>query len=252
MAIAIDTAVWGAANTAGPNYDTAITPAATPNGVCVAIVQSGSASDLVTSVAYGTVAGPVTLSRAASPYGFASEPTEAGAVYLYWSGDSAVFPTGAQTVRIVRGSTTRMRAVIWTMTCTAGQVVALDSGATGQSASVANPSWAHTSLAADVVAFLAIHSGLNAMTTTQAAGWTKAVGDTTSEDTTGTGTGWAQRTLGTAGALSPGWTATADDFVGASIAFKEAAPPAPPGRKWKNLPIGTRRSQTASHQAANW
>jgi hypothetical protein len=232
VAIAIGTAVWGISNAAAGNYDTSITPAATPNGVCVGIVQSGSASDLVTSVTYGIAAGPVALSRGATPYGFATETTEAGAVYLYWAGDSAVFPSGTQTVRIARTGTTSMRAVIWTMTVTAGQQVQLDDGATGTSVSVANPSWSHSSLVNNVVAFLAIHSGLNTMTTTPATNWTRSVSNTTSEDFTATGRGWAERTLATAGALAPGWTAaTADDFVGSSIAFKEAAPPvvaAPP------------------------
>jgi hypothetical protein len=228
VAIAIGTGnIWPAQNTATP-YDAAITPGATPNGVCVIIVQT-TVTDLVTSVTYGTGAGQVPLSRAASPYGFATESTEAGGVYIYWAGDSAVFPSGTQTVRVVRTGTTAIRMVVWTMTVTAGQQVQLDSGATGTSASVANPSWTHTSLANDVVAFLGIHSGLQTMTTTPATNWTRAVGNTTSEDISATGRGWAERTLATAGALAPGWTAgTADDFRGCSIAFKEGAPPPPP------------------------
>jgi hypothetical protein len=40
------------------------------------------------------------------------------------------------------------------------------------------------------------------------------------------GRGWARRTLATAGALAPGWTAaTADDFVGVSVAFYEIPVP---------------------------
>gem|GEM_PF-3128485 len=237
MAIAIGTAVWGISNAAAGNYDTAITPSppggSILGGVCVGIVQSGAASDLVTGVTYGIAAGPVALSRAATPYGFAAESTEPGGVYLYWAGDSAVFPSGAQTVRIARTGTASLRAVIWSLYVATGQQVQLDGspgGATGTSASVANPSWTHTSLANNVVAFLAIHSGLNAMTTTPATNWTRAVGGTTSEDFTATGRGWAERTLATAGALAPGWTIGSDDFVGSSIAFKEAAPPPPGGR----------------------
>lgn len=247
MAIAIGTAVWGAANSAAGNYDTSITPSppggSILGGCCVGIVQSGSASDLVTSVTYGIAAGPVALPRAATPYGFATETTEAGAVYLYWAGDSAVFPTGAQTVRIARTGTTRMRAVIWSLYVATGQQVQLDDGATGTSTSQANPSWTHSSLVNNVVAFLAIHSGLNTMTTTPATNWTRSVGNTTSEDVTATGAGWAERTLATAGALAPGWTAaTADDFRGCSIAFKEGAPPPagglPPRRRVVLAPAG--------------
>jgi hypothetical protein len=223
MAIAHQTEVLGAANTATP-YDISITPAAAPNGVCVIIV-CGSVSDLVTSVSYGTGAGAVPLPRGASPYGFATEATEAGGVYIYWAGDSAVFPSGTQTVRITRTGATDMRAVVSTMTCAAGQVVALDSGATGTSASAANPSWTHTSLVNNVVAYLGIHSGLQTMTTTPATNWTLQG----SQDVGAIGRGWARRTLATAGALAPGWTAaTADDYRGCSIAFKEAAPPPPP------------------------
>ena len=55
MAIAHGSEILGAVNTATP-YDTAITPAATPNGVCVIII-CGAVTDFVTSVTYGTGAG---------------------------------------------------------------------------------------------------------------------------------------------------------------------------------------------------
>lgn len=235
MAIAISTAIWPAANTASP-YDAPITPAATPNGVCVILIASGTGgtSDVVTSVQYGTAGGAVALARAASPYGFAVDTTEAGGVFIYWAGNSVVWPTGTQTVRVVRTGTVSLRMVVWTMTCAGGQVVTLDNGGTGASASVANPSWTHASLADNVVAFEGIHSGLTTMTTTPATNWTRAVGGTTSEDLGQFGRGWAERTLATAGSLGAGWTAsTADDFVGCSISFKEvplnAPPPVPPG-----------------------
>lgn len=224
MAIAHQAEVFGLASTAAGNYDTVITPAAAPNGVVVAIQVSASSSDLVTSVAYGTGAGSVPLTRAASPYGFATDATEAGGVYLYWAGDSAVFPSGAQTVRIVRTGTSNMRAMISTMTVTPGQQVQLDGppgGATGTSASVANPSWSHASLVNDVVAYLGIHSGHNTMTATPATNWTLQG----SQDVTATGRGFARRVLATAGALAPGWTVAAASFRGSSIAFKQAAPP---------------------------
>jgi hypothetical protein len=191
-------------------------------------IVGGAATDVVTSVQYGTGGTIVPLSRAPVPYGFTTIASEAGEIFLYWAGDSAVFPTGAQTVRVVRTGTTRLRAVIWSLYVTTGQQVQLDSGAVGSSASVTNPSWTHTSLADNVVAFLALHSGNNTMTTTPATNWTRAVGNTTSEDATSFGCGWAERTLATAGELAPGWTVGAASFVGASIAFKEAPPPAAP------------------------
>lgn len=231
MAISLGTGVWSAASTAAGNLDTSVTPAppggSVFGGVVVGIVQSASVSDLVTSVAYGIVAGAVPLGRGASPYGFASESAEAGAVYWYWAGDSNVWPSGAQTVRIVRTGTNRIQAVIWPLYVATGKVVALDGGATGTHTSTgsANPSWAHASLVNDVVAVLAIHSGNNTMTTTPATGWTRAAGNTASVDATATGAGWAERTLATAGALAPGWTdAAAEDWRGSSMSFMEATP----------------------------
>lgn len=226
MTIAHQSEVAGAANTpaASPsNYDTSITPAAAPNGVVVVLHQNTSTADSVSSVTYGTGAGAVILTRAASPYGFASEGTEAGAVYIYWAGGSNVFPSGAQTVRVARSGTFRMQAVIATMTVAAGKVVALDSGGTGQSASQANPSWTHTSLVDNVMAYLGIHSGLNAMTATPAANWT--LQSSTDIGTQGCGFARLSSAANAAGSRAPGWTAaTADDFVGASIAFFESDP----------------------------
>ena len=224
MAIAHQTELQGASNSVAGNYDTVFTPAAALNGVVVIIINSTSVSDVVTSVSYGISTGAVALARAASPYGFATEATEPGGVFIYWGGDSTVWPSGAQTVRIVRTGTDNIRCLISSMTVAAGQVVSLDSGATGTSASVANPAWTHASLVNNVVAYLGIHSGLQTMTTTPATNWTL---QGTAEDVGNVGRGWARRTLATAGALAPGWTAaTADDFVGSSIAFQEAAAPA--------------------------
>jgi len=227
MAIAIGTGnVWGALHTTvSANYDTSITPGATPNGVCAIVVQNAT-GDAINSAVYGTGAGSVTLSR----LDFRTVASEAGGVYIYWAGNSATFPAGAQTVRFARNATAAsMRMVCWTMTVTAGQQVQLDgSVAGGSSASVTNPSWSHSSLVDNVVAFLGLHSGNNTMTTTQAAGWTTAVGNTTSADATSFGWGWAERTLATAGALAPGWTVGAASFVGSSVAFKEGAPPPAP------------------------
>jgi hypothetical protein len=208
--------ILGTANTTAGNFDTSITPAATPNAVCVIIVGN-SAGDLVTTVSYGISTGAVMLSRRR----FDVESTEAGGVWIYWA--AGTFPTGAQTVRIARSGSLNLNVAVSTMTVTdpVNFTVAVDSDATGTSASVANPSWAHTSLVDNVVAYLGIHSGLNAMTNTPATNWTLAP-TPGFEDYGVIGRGWARRTLATAGALAPGWTAsTADDFVGSSIAFKE-------------------------------
>jgi hypothetical protein len=211
VAIAHDSQALGVANVSAATYTTAITPTNPPAGVHVALVYN-STLDLIT--AGGVTYAGILLTRRR----FDTEATEAGAVLHYWG--AAVFPTGAQNVVVNRvNSAVSMMAVVSTMTVAAGMTVAVDSDATGLSASVANPSWAHSSLVDNVVAYLAIHSGLTTMTTTPATNWTLQA----SEDYGAQGRGFARRTLGTAGALAPGWTAsTADDFVGSSIAFKEA------------------------------
>jgi hypothetical protein len=252
VAIAHGSEILGASNAVAGNYDTAITPAATPNGVCVIIIQNAAVTDVVTSVAYGTGAGSVPLSRAASPYGFATIGAEAGAVYIYWAGDSAAFPSGLQTVRIARTGTTAIRAAIATMTCAVGQVVAVDTGATLSNASSANPAWTMTTTVTETQCYLGLHSGNNALTGTPAANWTLA--PTPGFVDLGTqGIGWARRFFSTGpGNAAPGWTVAAASWVGAAIAFKEAPPPPPMGKKWKGLPVGTRRAQTAVHQASSW
>ena len=214
MTIAHDSEILGAANTTAGNYDTSITPASTPNAVCVIIVGN-STVDLVTTVTYGISAGAVMLTRRR----FDTESTEAGAVYIYWA--AGTFPSGTQTVRIGRTATTSLRAAISTMTVAAGMTVAIDTDAAGTSASVANPSWTMTTTDPVTSCYLGIHSGLTTMTSTPASGWTLAPSPGF-EDYGAQGRGWARQLLTPAGAAAPGWTAsTADDFVGSSIAFKE-------------------------------
>jgi hypothetical protein len=219
VTIAHDSEVLGIANTAsGGNYDTSITPTNTPNGVCVIIVNSTAVTDNIVSVTYGISTGAVGLTRRR----FNTEATEAGGVFIYWAG-GATFPAGAQTVRVAKltGNTNNIRAYVATMTCAAGQQVAVDTDATGTSASAANPSWTMTTTAATTACYLGIHSGITTMLNTPAANWTLG-GSPGFEDVGAIGRGWARRAAVAAGNQAPGWTlATADDFVGASIAFKE-------------------------------
>lgn len=219
MAIAHGSEILGASNAAAGNYDTAITPAATPNGVCVIIVQNAATTDVVTSVTYGIVGGAVTLTRRR----FDTIATEAGAVYIYWAGDGNTFPAGTQTVRIVRTGTTAIRAAISTMTCAVGQQVAVDADNTG-TASTANPSWALTTTVAVTQCYLGLHSGNNALTGTPAANWTLA--PTPGFVDLGTqGIGWARRAATSAADQLPGWTVAAASWRGSSIAFREVPPP---------------------------
>jgi hypothetical protein len=218
VTIAHDSEILGSANTTAGNYDTSITPASTPAAVCVIIIGN-SGADLITSVTYGISAGAVQLTRRR----FDIETTEAGAVYIYWA--AGTLPSGAQTVRIARTSTVSLRAAISTMTVAAGMTVAVDTDATGSSASAANPSWTMTTAAATTSCYLGIHSGLNTMTNTPATNWTLAP-TPGFEDYGLIGRGWARQLMTSAGSAAPGWTAsTADDFVGSSIAFKEVPVP---------------------------
>lgn len=215
MAIARLAETLGANNAVAGNYDVAVAaPASTPNAVCVLIGLSGTGgnTDLVTSVTYGIGAGAVPLTERR----WAIESTEPGGVYLYWAA-GVTFPAGAQTVRIARTGTTALRAAVCPMTCAAGQQIAVDNDTSGTSASVANPSWSMVTLAGSVC-YEVLHSGLNTMTTTPATNWT-LIG---SDDIGNFGRGWAYRVAGAAGDQLPGWiAATADDYVGASVAFKE-------------------------------
>jgi len=219
MTIAHDSEVLGAANTAsGGNYDTSITPTNTPNGVVVIIVNSTAVTDNVTGVSYGISTGAVALARRR----FNTETTEAGGVQIWWAG-GVTFPAGAQTVRVAKlaGNANNIRAYIATMTCAVGFQVAVDTDSTGTSTSVANPSWAMVTTAATTACYLGIHSGIATMLNTPATNWTLA-GSPGFEDVGAIGRGWARRSAVAAADQLPGWTlATADDFVGASIAFKE-------------------------------
>lgn len=244
MAIARLAETYGAANTAAGNYDTAISaPASPPSGVCVIILQNGSSVDLVTSVQYGITTGAVPLTERR----FVPKSTEAGVVYFYW-GSGVTLPSGAQSIRVVRTGTSQMQAAVCPMTVAAGMQVAVDVDVATAATTSANPAWAMTTGAAPTECYLGLHSGIITMTTTPAANWT-LIGQT---DAGAAGYGCARRTMAATGDAAPGWTIASDDWIGASIAFKEAALAVPPGAKWKGLPAGTRRSQTAVHQAANW
>jgi hypothetical protein len=220
MTIAHDSEILGVANTAsGGNYDTSITPTNTPNGVVVIVVNSTAVTDNITGVTYGISTGAVTLTRRR----FNTEATEPGGVQIWWAG-GVTFPAGAQTVRVAKlaANTNNIRAYVATMTCAAGQQVSVDTDSTGTSASIANPSWTMTTTAATTACYLGIHSGITTMLNTPATNWTLG-GSPGFEDVGAVGRGWARRSAVAAGNQAPGWTlATADDFVGASIAFKEA------------------------------
>jgi hypothetical protein len=239
VTIAHQAEVLGVANSTAGNYDTSITPAAAPNGVVVIVVNSTAVTDVITSVTYGISTGAVPLTRRR----FDVESTEAGGVQIWWAG-GVLFPAGAQTVRVVRTSTNNLRAYVATMTVAAGMRVAVDTDAFGISASVANPSWAMTTTAATTACYLGIHSGITTMLGTPATNWTLG-GSPGFEDVGAVGRGWAHRSAVAAGNQAPGWTlATADDFVGSSIAFAETIlSPSPPPQVLMRSPRPVEQNQ---------
>jgi hypothetical protein len=222
-------------NTVAGNYDISCAQGQDAHGVCVLIEQNGAVTDLVTSVAYDGVA--LTRQR------FDTEATEAGGCYVYWA--VGLWPAATVTCRIARTGTTNLGAVVGLMKTTtpATFAIALDTSATGTSASASNPSWTmSTAAATNTVCFELIHSGLTSMTATPASGWSLM----DSLDLGAQGRGFAQRTF-TGGSLSCGWTAsTADDFVGSSISFKEVVAPVSGGSR---QPYVNRR---AAHRQSNW
>lgn len=181
------------------------------------IADNGSASDRITSVTYGGA----TMNRVRQD----SESTEAGNTTIYWLDGVA---TGTQNVVVTHTGT--IRIAVFTMTVAAGKVVQTDGDGTGTSASASNPSWTMATSGASAICGEVIHSGLQTMTNTPASGWSLvvpgALGTGSAIDRGAQGAGFAQGPFASA-SVTCGWTAaTADDFVGSSVAFIEATPPA--------------------------
>jgi hypothetical protein len=223
-------------NTVAGNFDISCSQAQDAHGVCVLVEQFGAVTDLITTVDYDGA--PLARVR------MDTEATEAGAVYIYWAAGTWLAGT-ARTLRIARTGTNNLGAVVAMMKTTtpAAFAIALDTSATGTSASASNPSWTmNTAAATNTVCYEVIHSGLTSMTATPATGW-NLLG---SLDTGAQGRGFAQRNF-TGGALTCGWTAgTADDFVGASVSFMEITAPVLGGAR---QPYVNRR---AASRASNW
>lgn len=225
-------------NATAGNYDISCAQNNAAQAVVVLLAQNGAATDLVTSVTYGGV--PLVRQR------FDTEATEPGAIYIYWGISNTAWPGPVTyTCRVARTGTTNIGAYVACAKTTdpVNFTLAYETSATGTSASVANPSWTMTTTAAvPVTCYEMIHSGLTTMTGTGATGW--SVLDFV--DLGAQGRGVATRDW-TGGALACGWTAaTADDFVGSSIAFREIAMPTSGGAR---QPYVNRR---AVSRAANW
>jgi hypothetical protein len=218
MAIAFDVATTAAAYTATGTQTTSHAASASARAAVVMIDQNASAADQVSTVTYGGVAMTAVTRQ--------SEATEAGAIGIYWLDNIA---PGTQNVAVTTTGTANKQVCIATMTVTAGSKIVMAATNFGTSASAANPSWDLTGLDAyngvSLTCFEVIHSGLTTMTTTPHAGWTRI----SSTDLGSQGRGFAYEQIApAAGIINSGWVATtADDFVGASVAFAEVVLPVP-------------------------
>jgi hypothetical protein len=206
-AIAHDITTAGADFTTTGTQTVSHAAAATARAACVLIDQNGTVTDEVSGVTYGGAA----MTRLRSD----TEATEAGRTYVYWLDNIAA---GTQNVAMTTTAATSKQMVVATM-ITGGRAVAVAGTGTGTNTLIANPSWTISGLAAGTLleAYEVIHSGLTTMTATPAAGWTLI----SSTDLGAQGRGFARQEVGSSGTtLTSGWTAaTADDFVGSSVAF---------------------------------
>lgn len=215
MTIAHDTQTVATAYASTGTQTTSHAGSANTKAAVVLIAQNGTATDEVSGVTYGGVA----MKRLDSN----SESTEAGRTYTYYLLNP---PTGTQDVAMTTTASTNKQLMVATMTGDKFKTIklagALPCSFFGTSASVANPSWNITGLVAGtkLEAYEVIHSGLTTMTNTPATGWTLI----SSTDLGAQGRGFARQSVASQSGttLASGWTAaTADDFVGQSVAFYE-------------------------------
>lgn len=187
--------------------------------VCVSGVANATPS--VTAIDYGGVA----LANIQQN----SDTSETGNTMIWWADN---IPTGTQDVTVTHAG--QIRIAVYTMTVTAGQVVAVDTTAGQDTTTSSNPAWNMTTTTGRTTFCVeVITSGLQTMTTTPATNWTAAT--TTGLDRGAQGWGSARRSPNpTGGVVACGWTAaTSDDWCGSSAAFYEAAPPAPTSLIWE-------------------
>lgn len=211
MAISHDAVTTATAYTTTGTQTTSHVANASAYAALVLIVQQSSVADQVSGVTYGGTA----MTRLV----FDTNGTESGAIYVYFL--NAV-SGGTQNVAMTTTGTAEKQLVVATMTKTASPASIAYVVGSGTSTSSADPSWSITGLntALTYVAYEAIHSGLQTMTTTPHASWTLI----SSTDAGTQGRGFARLTSATSGvsSIASGWlSGTADDFIGVSVALYE-------------------------------
>lgn len=212
MAVAYD-AYSTSTTTTDPNWTH--TPAGTPRGVVVIVIQQGGTLETV-SCTYGGVA--MTAGAVIDGSG-ASEPAR---IYPFFLGASV--PTGAQTVAVDASGSQSKRAVAYTVTAAADTEV--DAENSTVSSSLDDPSVNLTTDSTSVT-FSGLWSGLgNAANVTADANHTKDLGQSLTAATAN-----SEHRSGTvsAGTVAVGWvTSAADDVVLYAVAVKESGGAAAP------------------------
>lgn len=210
MAIAYDYYTAGTPGTGAISWTH--TPAGTPRGVLVFVMQYNNATDQVTGVTYG---GVTMTELTGSP--LLKATGETGAVYAYFLG--ADVPTGNQTVAVsVNATGTNKSAVCFTVT--GSDTIAIqESDATITSDSVSNPS---TTLALGGLngwcAIGFVSGVVNVAGITPLTDWT---GSYEYDDGAGQHGSYRYNTVGTTD-VTAGWTQGADDAIAIAVALKEA------------------------------
>lgn len=189
------------------------TPASAPRGAIVLCMQSGAATDQISTVTYGGVA----MSEVAgSPH--TKGTGETTVVYGFFLGSG--IPTNAQTIVVtVTGAATKKCSATTVTAATDTSVDATDTDI--NSDSLANPSGSiATSTGVTTYIYAALSSGHDADESVL------PTGGYTSTLSSGGGSmtwEWMRRTTNpTGGAVTYGWTQTAEDAVGLAIAVREA------------------------------
>lgn len=222
MSVAYDAFSTGA-NATDPNFTH--TPAGTPRGALVLVIQQGATGETVTCTYGGTAMTALTPIDGSA----ASEPAW---IYPFFLGSSV--PTGAQTVDVQASGSTTKRAVCYTVTAAAD--AAVESQNSTVSSSLDDPSVTLTT-SAETITFGAGWSGLgNAANVAADAAHTKDVGQSLTAATAN-----FEHRSGTVAAGSPtvGFVTTAaDDVVLYGVAVKESGGAAPTVKQLAALGVG--------------
>ena len=188
------------------------TPAGTPKGVIVFVVENDGV-DGVTSATYGGTS--MTECTGSPRQHNASEP---GTIHCFTL--LASVPAGAQTVSVTMSdTTTAKRGGSYTVTSSADTSI-LDVDATISSDSLANPSVTMQLTALNGFCSIGFHSGQNAPTgITPLSGWTGNL-----ENDFGTqNAGWYKYDTVSTADVTAGWTQGADDAVMIAIVLKDSS-----------------------------